>query len=576
MNRDHVDYQREHKKLLDKPADDLVVSECDDNKITSIANICEDDDKQLPESPNTEAGFKRIIRRLTGIGWLSCRNILWYLVFTGGIVNYMIKVSLNLVIVAMVIPRTEKPSSLAECDAVASLAPNFNSTFHSYEMLNQSSVIPDIEQQQQQHVGNFNWTEYQQGLALGAFYWSYWTTQVPGGILAQKYGTKLVFGGANFLASLLGLLIPTVIKWHFNVFLVLRVLQGVILGVVSPSTNVMTAKWIPPNERSKFVSAYMGGSVGIAITYPLCAFIITYFNWEAAFYFVSGICIIWYCFWLFFMFDSPQQHPRIAKEELEYILANTPASLTASRKRAIPWKAILISRPMWVTAVAHWGATWGFYTLLAQGPTYFRFIHGWDLNAIGLIAGVPHILLMIFSYLFGWWSDWLLKSGKMTRTGVRKLAITMCTGVQAAFTVGLSLSGCQSTLAVVFMLMGTTVTGGISAGTVANLVDLSPNFSSILLGICGLSVNGVGAISPLIVGVLTNDNQTIGQWRLVFLIAAANMMIGFIIFMIWGTANEQSWNFSIEESERAEEILYKEKDVQLFEKNQDESSLSKS
>lgn len=105
----------------------------------------------------------------------------------------------------------------------------------------------------------------------------------------------------------------------------------------------------------------------------------------------------------------------------------------------------------------------------------------------GLIAGAPHILLMGFSYGLGCLSDWLLKSGRMTRTGVRKLAITMCTSVQAAFTVGLSLSGCQSTLAVLFMLMGTMVTRGISAGTVANLVDLRPNFSSILLGICGLT-----------------------------------------------------------------------------------------
>lgn len=80
-----------------------------------------------------------------------------------------------------------------------------------------------------QYIGKFNWTKYEQGLTLGAFYWSYWTTQVPGGLLAQKYGTKLVFGGTNFLAACLGLLIPSAIKWHFNAFLFLRVLQGAIM-----------------------------------------------------------------------------------------------------------------------------------------------------------------------------------------------------------------------------------------------------------------------------------------------------------------------------------------------------------
>lgn len=106
-----------------------------------------------------------------------------------------------------------------------------------------------------------------------------------------------------------------------------------------------------------------------------------------------------YCFWVFFMFDTPQQHPRISKEELDYILSNTPASLTASKKRPIPWKYILTSRPMWVTTLAHWGATWGFYTLLAQGPTYFRFIHGWDLSTVSQIINIE-LLFIIFNELW--------------------------------------------------------------------------------------------------------------------------------------------------------------------------------
>lgn len=97
----------------------------------------------------------------------------------------------------------------------------------------------------------------------------------------------------------------------------------------------------------------------------------------------------------------------------------------------------------------------------------------------------------------------------MSRTGVRKLAMFVCTGVQAVFIVGLSFSGCHSSLAVFFMIAGTMTTGTISAGSMANLVDLSPNFGGVLLGICGLIANGAGAISPLIVGVLTNGNVSL-------------------------------------------------------------------
>lgn len=66
-------------------------------------------------------------------------------------------------------------------------------------------------------------------MALSAFYWSYWSTHVPGGLWAQRYGTKLVFGAANFLASLVGLLIPFAINYHLYAFLFLRVLQGAIM-----------------------------------------------------------------------------------------------------------------------------------------------------------------------------------------------------------------------------------------------------------------------------------------------------------------------------------------------------------
>ncbi|XP_044013373.1 sialin [Aphidius gifuensis] len=487
-------------------------------------------------------------------GWMSCREVLWYLVFSGSAINYMLKINLNLVIVAMVVPRTNKLSSTAaQCtvDKPSLFSINntiSNVTFPSYQSTPSSMNIS--------YEGRFDWTEYEQGLALGAFYWSYWSTHLPGGLLAQKYGTKIIFGGSNLLASLAGLMIPFAIKYHLYAFLLLRVIQGALMGGCVPSMHVLTAKWIPSNERSKFVSAYMGGSVGTAITYPFCAMIIHYFNWEAAFYLTSLLGIIWYCFWLYFVYDSPSQHPRISKIELDYILENTPKSLPNDEKRPVPWIAILTSGPVWVTIMAHWGAIWGFYTLLAQGPTYFSRIHGWNISTTGIISGAPHIFLMIFAYLFGTLSDWLQENKKMTRTGVRKLAMMVCTGVQAIFTIGLAFSGCHSVLAVFFMITGTITTGALSSGSLANFVDLSPNFGSVLLGICGLISNAAGALSPLIVGILTNGNQTVEQWRLVFLIAAANLIFGAVVYQTWGTAEEQTWNNNVKfDHEIGEEML---------------------
>ena len=63
----------------------------------------------------------------------------------------------------------------------------------------------------------------------------------------------------------------------------------------------LTGRWIPPNERSKFVSAYLGSSVGVAIAYPIFGFIIKATSWEWVFH-VCGLCgIVWYIFWLYYV-----------------------------------------------------------------------------------------------------------------------------------------------------------------------------------------------------------------------------------------------------------------------------------
>lgn len=470
---------------------------------------------------------------------ITCRDVLWYLVFCGFAINYVLRINLNLTIVAMVLPRP-KAAIAAQCEnetpyeAFQNESNGYNDTA---PMVTLSSPAPENIT----YEDRFAWTEYQQGLALGAYYWLHWITQLPGGLLARRYGTKLVYGLGNFLTALLGFLIPFATHYHLYALVVLRALQGLVAGVIWPSMHDMTAKWIPPNERSRFVSAYLGSSVGAAITYPLCAAVSSSFGWGAAFYVTSLLGVIWYGFWVFLVHDSPQQHPRISDEEKKYILDNLAGSVDKEETN-IPWKKIIFSGPVWVTTAAQWSGAWGFLTLMTQGPSYLNFIHGWNINATGLLSGMPHILRMIFSYLFSSMSDWLLRTNRMSLTNVRKLATFVCTGLQGILILFLGYSGCHPILAVVFMMAGTVVNGAVSASTLANFVDLSPNFASVLLGFCNMVVICCGFISPVVVGILTNNNQTVASWRSVFIIAAANSIVGTVIYLILGTSKEQPWN----------------------------------
>ncbi|CAB0041461.1 unnamed protein product [Trichogramma brassicae] len=44
--------------------------------------------------------------------------------------------------------------------------------------------------------------------------------------------------------------------------------------------------------------------------------------------------------------------------------------------------------------------------------------------------------------------------------------------------------------------------------------------------------------------------QTIGQWRLVFLVSAANLAVSCVVHLIWGTSEEQPWNNYAREKRR--------------------------
>lgn len=81
----------------------------------------------------------------------------------------------------------------------------------------------------------------------------------------------------------------------------------------------LTAQWIPPNERSKFLTSYLGGSVCIALFYPIFGFVMSVWSWEWVFHITGVFGILWYAAWLYFVYDSPADHPRIDPMEKLYI-----------------------------------------------------------------------------------------------------------------------------------------------------------------------------------------------------------------------------------------------------------------
>lgn len=172
----------------------------------------------------------------------------------------------------------------------------------------------------------------------------------------------------------------------------------------------------------------------------------------------------------------------------------------------IPWISILTSRSTWIVTIGQWGHAWSIYTVITQSPTYFKHIHGMSISLVGVISGIPYILKMIFGYLFAIFCDYFISTKKLSHGNARKLGMVFCSIVHGVFIVGIGCSGCDIILALVFLILAITVHGAVSAGSLASIIDMSPNFSGIILGISSVFSASTGFLSPIVVSYLTDDN----------------------------------------------------------------------
>lgn len=78
-----------------------------------------------------------------------------------------------------------------------------------------------------QEGGKFEWDSTVQGAILGSFYWCYILSQVVGGVLTQKFGTKAVFGYSQLATALCSLMIPQAATIHYGAIIFLRSIQGI-------------------------------------------------------------------------------------------------------------------------------------------------------------------------------------------------------------------------------------------------------------------------------------------------------------------------------------------------------------
>lgn len=171
----------------------------------------------------------------------------------GFMLNYALRVNLTIAIVDMVV-KNETDSKNVTLTGNLTLPLATNSSSNSSSLSTNGVEVAEER---------FPWDSYQRNFVLGCFFWGYILTELPGGRLAELIGGRRVFGHSMLWASLLTLITPLAAHINYVVLIVVRVVLGFMLGASWPAIHPVAAVWIPPMERSKFMSNMMGESPGL-------------------------------------------------------------------------------------------------------------------------------------------------------------------------------------------------------------------------------------------------------------------------------------------------------------------------
>ncbi|KAK7579663.1 hypothetical protein V9T40_000292 [Parthenolecanium corni] len=392
---------------------------------------------------------------------------------------------------------------------------------------------------------DFDWNGQEKSQILSAFFWGYLLPQIVAGNLAEKYGSKQLLSVSMGSCALFTLAIPFVAQYGYFVVCILRFGLGFGQGLVYPCLTVLLSKWSPPHERvNAYGFTFSGNNVGPLVSLPLSGYLASSSGgWPSVFYVTGGIAGLWTIVWLIIAASTPSEHRFITSEETEYIEKSLRTSSNSQEKPKTPWRDIVTSKPLWAILITHLGQNWGFWTLATQVPSYISSVLKVDIKNNGLLSSLPYLAGWVTAILFSIIATYIQRRNLLSKTVHRKMWNSIAEFGPALSLCLLAILQTEDSTLVTFLLVITvSLNSGVFTGFLTSHVELSPNFCGTLMGITNSLANITSILGPLCVGWLVTDQNSKSQWGNVFYLTAAAMIVGNVVYLIFGSSEEQSWN----------------------------------
>ncbi|APZ04839.1 MFS transporter [Kosakonia cowanii] len=379
------------------------------------------------------------------------------------------------------------------------------------------------------------------GYIFSAFGWAYLLMQIPGGWLLDRFGSKRVYTYSLFFWSLFTFLQGFVdvfpLAWAGVSMFIMRFMLGFSEAPSFPANARIVAAWFPAKERGTASALFNSAQYfSLALFSPLLGWLTYAWGWEHVFTVMGGIGFVLTFAWVKFV-HNPTDHPRMTREELEYIAANGAVvdmdhKKAGDDKKAGPKldyiKQLLSNRMMLGIFFGQYflnTITWFFLTWF---PIYLVQEKGMSILKVGFVASIPALCGFVGGVLGGLFSDYLIKRGS-SLTVARKVPIVM--GMLLASSI--ILCNYTDNTALVVALMALAFFGkGFGALGWPVISDVAPKE---IVGLCGGVFNVFGNVAsiatPLVIGYMVKELHSFNG-ALVFVGCSALMMMVCYLFVV--------------------------------------------
>ena len=228
------------------------------------------------------------------------------------------------------------------------------------------------------------------GSFMTAFYIGYVVTQLPGGLLTDRFGYRKVILVSFVLMGLSTALVGTI--QSYNQGLIYRLISGLGSGSVYAACISAIFDWFPDKGRGTAMGFFFtASSLGVTTVNLLVPTVSSYFGWQGAFYFIGLLPMVALVFSLFLLKERKAATPRRSSANAVNFWSNL--------------KSLLKNKNLMITACSGFWVMWATWGTATWANTYLHKALGLSLIQAGAIMSLYGLAALICKPVSGMLAD---------------------------------------------------------------------------------------------------------------------------------------------------------------------------